>query len=45
MQDVTINLRHLMDFGDEAFEVKILNTNQLVHNMDELLEIAGLIVR
>lgn len=45
MKDVTINLRHLMDFGDGEFEVKILNTNQVVHNMDELLPIAGLIVR
>lgn len=45
MKDVTINLRHLMDFGDGEFKVKILNTNQVVHNMDELLPIAGLIVR
>ena len=45
MQDVTINLRHLMDFGDGAFEVKVLNTGQVVHNMDELLPIAGMIVR
>ena len=45
MQDITINLRHLMEFGDEAFEVKILNTGQIVHNMDELLPIAGMIVR
>lgn len=45
MQDVTINLRHLMDFGDGEFIVKILNTNQIVHNMDELLPIAGMIVR
>ncbi len=45
MQDVTINLRHLMDFGEEEFIVKILNTGQIVHNMDELLPIAGMIVR
>lgn len=44
-QDVTINLCHLMDFGDGAFEVKVLNTEQVVHNMDELLLIAGMIVR
>lgn len=44
-QDVTINLRHLMDFGDGEFEVRILNTNQIVHNMDELLPVAGMIVR
>ena len=45
MQDVTINLRHLMDFGEQEFEIKILNTNQIVHNMDELLAVAGMLVR
>lgn len=45
MQDITINLRHLMEFGDEPFEAKILNTGQIVHSMDELLPIAGMIVR
>lgn len=44
-QDVTINLRHLMDFGEDTFTIKILNTNQIVHNMDELLPVAGMIVR
>lgn len=44
-QDVTINLRHLMDFGKETFDVHILNTDQVVHSMKELLPIAGLIVR
>lgn len=45
MQDVTINLRHLMDFGGENFTAKILNTGQVIHSMDELLPIAGMIVR
>lgn len=45
MQDITINLRHLMDFGEETFAVKILNTGQMVHNMDEMIPIAGMIVR
>ena len=44
-QDVTINLRHLMDFGEKEFTVKVLNTDQMVHNMDELLPIAAMIVR
>lgn len=35
-QDVTINLRHLMDFGDGAFDINILNTNQVVHSMKEI---------
>ena len=44
-QDVTINLRHLMYFGENVFSVKVLNTDQTVHNMDELLPIAAMIVR
>ncbi len=43
-QDITINLRHLMDFGRESFEIRILNTNQIVYNMNELIPIAGLYV-
>lgn len=43
-QDITINLRHLMDFGDGEFTVRILNTNQVVHSMKELVPIAGLYV-
>lgn len=44
MKDVTINLRHIMDFGDGKFEIKIMNTNQTVHNMDEFVDVAGLIL-
>ena len=40
-KDVTINLRHLMDFGDEPFTLKILNDNRVVTNMDEVLTYAG----
>ncbi len=43
-QDITINLRHLMDFGRETFDICILNTNQIVHSMKELVMIAGLYV-
>lgn len=39
-RDITINLRHIMDFGNEDFLVHILNTNQIVHNMKELVPIA-----
>ncbi len=39
-EDRTINLRHIMDFGDEPFEIKILNTGDIVHNMKDLTEIA-----
>ena len=43
-RDITINLRHLMDFGSNHFEIEILNTNQIVHTMEELIPIAGLYV-
>lgn len=43
-EDVTINLRHLMDFGKEAFTIEVLNTHQVVHNMIELLDVAGELV-
>ena len=40
-EDRTVNLHHLMDFGDGSFTIRILNTNQIVHSMDELVPIAG----
>lgn len=43
-KDLTINLRHLMDFGKEPFEILILNTNQVVHNMKEFVCVAGFFV-
>ena len=43
--DVTINLRHIMDFGDGEFTVKVMNTNEIIHSMEELIPIAGMIVR
>lgn len=42
--DLTINLRNLMDFGEGPFDIRILNTNQVVHSMKELVPIAGLYV-
>ena len=44
LQDVTINLRHLMDFGEGIFDIRIMNTDQIVHSMRELVPIAGLYV-
>ena len=41
MKNLTINLRHIMDFGEEPMEAKILNTGDMVHNMQEFIEIAG----
>ena len=40
-EDRTVNLRHLMDFGKKPFTVKVLNTNQIVHSMEELILVAG----
>ena len=40
-RDITINLRHLMEFGDEPFDIEILNTGTIVHTMRELVPIAG----
>ncbi len=44
-KDVTINLRHIMDFGDDEFTIHILNTNTVVHRMSELVMIASDFVR
>ena len=40
-EDRTVNLRHLMDFGKKPFTIKVLNTNQIVHSMEELILAAG----
>jgi hypothetical protein len=41
IQDITINLRHMMSFGrDKAFDICIKNNGQVVHSMKELLPIA-----
>ena len=38
---VVINLRHLMDFGEDPFRIRILNNGKIVKNMRELVEAAG----
>lgn len=40
-KNVVINLRHIMDFGNNDFEIEILNNNMIVHNMKELLPLAN----
>ena len=40
-KDLTINLRHIIDFGRAPFEAKILNNGRIVHNMNEFVMIAG----
>ena len=41
LKDLTINLRHIMDFGEGEFEIKILNTGETIHNMREFVAVAG----
>ena len=36
-QDLVINLHHLMDFGNKKFNIQILNSGIVVHNMKELI--------
>lgn len=35
----------MMDLDEGRFEIKILDTGQIVHNLDELLQIARMIVQ
>ena len=39
-EDRTVNLRHIMDFGKNEFEIYVQNTGTVVHSMKELTEIA-----
>ena len=39
-EDRTVNLRHIMDFGEGDFDIRILNTDEVVHNMKDLTDIA-----
>ena len=41
-KDIVINLRHVMDFGDKPFEIKILNNGKTGHNIQEYVMNAGL---
>jgi hypothetical protein len=40
-KDLTINLRHVMDFGDGDFKARILNNGNVVNSTKEYVEIAG----
>lgn len=39
--DITVNLHHIMDFGNKSFEIRIKNNGVVVHNMQELVLQAG----
>lgn len=43
-KDLTINLYHLMDFGDKPYEIRILNNDRVVHNRQEYVVEAGLLL-
>ena len=40
-KDVTVNLRHIMDFGDAPFELEVINTGEIIRSMDDLVPVAG----
>lgn len=40
-RDITINLRHLMDFGDGDYQIKILNEDKIVTSRKEMVITAG----
>ena len=40
-REITVNLRHLMNFGEEPFKIHIINDDVVVSNMSELNKIAG----
>lgn len=41
MSDITVNLRHLMDFGDDGYRIKVLNEGIIATNRKELVLTAG----
>ena len=41
-KDLLINLRHVMDFGDKPYEIKIVNNGVVVHNAKEYVMNAGM---
>lgn len=40
-RDIAINLRYMMDFGDDPFEIEILNNGKIVDNMIDLVVYGG----
>lgn len=40
--DITINLRHFMDFGEKPFEFKLMNNGSIIHNTQEYVLSAGI---
>ena len=40
-KDVTVNLRHIMEFGEAPFEIEVLNTGEIIRSMGKLVPVAG----
>lgn len=40
-RDITVNLHHLMDFGDRRFSIRVLNSGRVVHDMLGLIDEAA----
>ena len=40
-KNITINLRHLMDFGDNGYKIHVLNDDIIATNRKELVMVAG----
>ena len=34
-KDLTVNLNHVMDFGEKPFEIEVMNSGKTVRNMGE----------
>ena len=43
-KDVTVNLRHIMEFGEAPFEIEVLNTGEIIRSMGKLVPVAGMYV-
>ena len=41
MMDITVNLRHLMNFGDGEYQINVLNDNTITCDRKELIGVAG----
>ena len=42
--ELTINLHHIMDFGDKDIDIHILNNDTVVHTQEEYVIAAGLLL-
>lgn len=43
-EDITINLCHIMDFGEGKLDIKILNNDKVINSMSEMVQYAGFFI-